>query len=77
MNETKFIELYTQITECSEGRARSVFILLSDHNASRINFLSTPYRLRPGRRPEAVRSTALIPIDIPHINPVPAFRPSL
>lgn len=35
MNETKFIELYTEITECSENRARSVYMVISEGTVGR------------------------------------------
>lgn len=30
MNESEFIELYTEITECAETQARSVYMVMSE-----------------------------------------------
>lgn len=41
MNESEFIELYTEITECAETRARSVYMVMSESFRSPRNRVTT------------------------------------
>lgn len=77
MNETRFIELYSQITECSENQARSVYIVLSDDTSSRVNLLFTPQRRRPAQPSPSLPALRSVAIEVARIQPAPAFTSNL